>query len=299
MRILKRKSNGIYKLRQNYSPSTALSGGGNSVILLLIDTKEGVLRRVYLVLGVLMLLYGAVLFPAMPFHFGVLGLLGLGAAALIVGGFYKLLCRQCEKGIFRVFKWMVLAGLMVYFGGMAALGLYGYLRPAPPTGAKAIIVLGAQTVEGKPGEMLRQRLDKALEYYTQNPGAVLVVTGGICSDSQCISDAVIMSRYLEQKGVPSSQILLEDRSYSTRENFLHSRTVLEKAGIVPGDKTVYVTNYFHLLRAGLYAKLAGFTDAHPLGTGTTPSLALPVYIREMAALIDYGRLLLLGKLQPA
>ena len=69
-----------------------------------------------------------------------------------------------------------------------------------------------------------------------------------------------MKAWLVQRGVPAEQILEEDQSTSTEENFRFARAILEAYGLSADAPVAYVTNAFHCYRAGKYAALVGFSD---------------------------------------
>ena len=90
----------------------------------------------------------------------------------------------------------------------------------------AVIVLGAGLRGENLSLILRNRLDAAVEYYNENPEAVIVVSGGQGPDED-IPEAEAMERYLYEQGVPLNKIIKEDKSTSTEENFKFSKELLE------------------------------------------------------------------------
>ena len=102
-----------------------------------------------------------------------------------------------------------------------------------------------------------------------------------------------MARWLIAHGVDESRIYREDRSTSTQENFAYSEEIMAELGLDAGDTFAFVTNDYHIFRAG---RIAG-TDAACGVAATLPrsayydALQLNYYVREAFAT---GWLLLRG-----
>lgn len=94
-----------------------------------------------------------------------------------------------------------------------------------------------------------------------------------------------MSEYLVGVGIPQNKILQENRSQSTKENYLFSKKLLVDNNI-NHDKIVFVTNFFHLYRARSYAEYSGFENAVGIGTKTDPFVFIPAVLREVLGVID-------------
>ncbi len=144
-----------------------------------------------------------------------------------------------------------------------------------------VIVLGCGIKpDGTPSWALANRLDAALAWYRAHAGTRLVVSGGQ-GTYEPTSEAASMAQYLLDKGVPAADILVEDRSTSTMENFQFSIPILWDAGW-RGEPVLYATNDFHLFRGRM---LAGRYDleAYGLPAPTPPVIRPNVYLREFFA----------------
>lgn len=134
-------------------------------------------------------------------------------------------------------------------------------------------------------DLLKYRLDAALHFYQQqkNKGEIpakIIVSGGNNPD-QSRSEAAVMRDYLLEQGVGSENILVEDQSINTHQNFLFSKRVMKHESANRG--TIYITNNFHVFRSGLYARQLGI-KAEGLGA-KTPLYYLPYALfREYLAL---------------
>ena len=137
-----------------------------------------------------------------------------------------------------------------------------------------VIVLGTTVQGDQPTEALRMRLDAAVEYHKQNPGAQIIVTGGQGTDEND-SEASVMAKYLQNAGVPETSIIKEDKATSTVENFAFA-----KAHLQAGHKVCFITNDFHIYRAGVLAEQAGIQNATHLHGNTPLAMVVPNCFRE-------------------
>ncbi len=146
----------------------------------------------------------------------------------------------------------------------------------------AMIVLGAGVHGTRVSRPLAFRLDAAVMYHRKNPDALLIVTGGQGHQEE-ISEALAMENYLLNKGVSPEKIIKEERATSTYENFLYSKEILDKQ-FPEGYRTAYITNSFHIFRAGRMAKSAGVIAARMHAESDIFTL-IPDYLRECCAVV--------------
>ncbi|MBQ9083569.1 MAG: YdcF family protein [Clostridia bacterium] len=164
-----------------------------------------------------------------------------------------------------------------------SLAAYGH-RDTADYDEQVLIVLGAGLHDNAPSSTLAERLEQACIYYQKNPDVIIIVSGGLGSDTQ-MSEAAAMTAYLTARGVPASSILQEDRSTDTIENFRYSAELMRQQGL-NGDSVVFITSGFHVFRAELCARQAGLNPSHigaPVKLHTIPTN----YLREVLALVKY------------
>lgn len=150
---------------------------------------------------------------------------------------------------------------------------------------KYLIVLGAGLKGDIPSEVLKYRLDKAVEYYKENSSTIFIVSGGQGKD-ELISEAEAMKIYLAERGIPAKNIIKEDKSTSTYENLKFSDEIIKQRGIT-GDIAV-MSNSFHMYRVKMISKKLNF----PLKTvyAETPAIVFPNYmLREYFAFFNEYR----------
>ncbi len=148
----------------------------------------------------------------------------------------------------------------------------------------AVIILGAGIHGETVSQTLAYRLDAALKYHKMNPEALLVVSGGQ-GPQELISEAEAMERYLVSRGVAPEKIVREDKASSTFENFQFSKELLDQR-FSTSYKTAYITNSFHVFRAGRIAKNVGIISARFHAQNAILTV-IPDYLRECCAIVKF------------
>lgn len=219
------------------------------------------------------------------FNFGLLLVYFITAGLWVYALFHKPIDSFCATGAGRVLKILFFCGVGVLAALVAFVVVSGYARQ-PLGNERAIIVLGAGLRKDTPSDLLRRRLDAAYEAWLREPEALLVVTGGQGKD-ETIPEGVAMARYLEQKGVPKEQLVVEDKSTSTEENLLFARQLLQERGVDAAQPVAVVSNAFHCYRARGYARLVGFEQVSSVPASIGVNSILPCYLREAFAVLYY------------
>jgi len=144
-----------------------------------------------------------------------------------------------------------------------------------------VIVLGCQVrKDGRPSDMLRERLIAALRLLNEHEEFVCVVTGGQGANEP-LPEAHVMRDWLIDKGISPERIFIEDKSTSTRENLDFASAVIADNNL-PTD-VVIVSDGFHLYRAKRTAS-GIFGEVHTYAGYTYRRVLVPYWIREWAAL---------------
>lgn len=181
-------------------------------------------------------------------------------------------------------RWItMLAGLLcIVLAAMAAFLAFVGVQDDARHDETAVLVLGAAVHGDELSRTLEGRLDAALAFRERDPQAVIVVSGGQ-GPQENLPEAVAMRDYLIAHGVPTDQILVEDRATSTEENFAFSKALLD-ARFPSGYTVAFVTDEFHVYRAGRIAEAAGLHATHV--SSRTPWYFWPAnYLREDLAVL--------------
>ena len=198
-----------------------------------------------------------------------------------------------KKKPLRIAAQVIAAGIgcfLLYTGAVSALMAQTMLEapeaaavPASGKPSKTIVVLGCLTIKGEPSQMLRLRLEKALEYLNADPDAVCIAAGGQGAN-ETEPEAVSMKRWLITKGISENRIYTEERSENTEQNVLYSKEIIDSEALP--QRVVIVSECYHIYRAVRRARLLGIADVS--GGYPDPSrvrYAMPSYwMREVIAL---------------
>ena len=152
-----------------------------------------------------------------------------------------------------------------------------------------VIILGCKIQkDGKLTKLLKGRVDRAIEFATKQKeetgkDIVFIPSGGKGSD-EIISEALAMKNYLIENGIKEKNILLEDKSTNTLENFNFSHKLMKKKDA----KIAFSTTNYHVFRSGLLAtslniKLEG------MGAKTKSYFWINAFIREYIATLYYEK----------
>lgn len=241
-----------------------------------------ILQILFIILGLFVLANGLYASTVCNMNAGLIVNILLGIVTLAYGIFYRILIKKLPK-------WLI--GLY-YFG----LTLIAIVIPVMFISGgndnvtydeDAVIVLGAALRGERISGALQKRLDAAIEYYQENPDVVIVVTGGK-GPQEDITEALAMERYLMENGIPQDKIIKEEQATSTYENFKFSKELLDEhfgeLGITD-YKLAYITDDYHIYRAGQLAKIAGLGEMTHCHSNTHKTIILPSGLRECMAIV--------------
>ena len=253
-----------------------------------------ILRIILILVGGFFVLDAVLTMPFTSFNFGIIMPFVIGLPLLILGIFYERIHVLWNKTTFgKIIKWLFIGCYAAFFllFSVTTILITTSIRDLPSDEPDAIIVLGAGIRGKNPSRSLAYRLDKAKEVYGGcSEGCIIIVSGGM-EGEEIVTEASVMKKYLVGKGVPECDIIEEDRSTSTKENFLFSDEIIKE---MLGDeaKVVFVTSSFHVFRSERVAKRV-CVNASGIGAKEFAPLMLNNYLRECAAIVYY---FLMGRL---
>ena len=113
-----------------------------------------------------------------------------------------------------------------------------------------IVVLGCQVKDdGKPSDMLADRLRRGIELYNQGVAPKIIMSG---DHGQKEYDEVnTMKQVAIDAGIPSSDVFMDHAGFSTYETLYRAKEIFE------ADKIVVVTQEYHLYRTLYIAEKLG------------------------------------------
>lgn len=146
-----------------------------------------------------------------------------------------------------------------------------------------LMILGAGLRGDKLTTTLKYRLDEAIEFNKKFPDVKIIVSGGQGPDEE-LSEALAMNNYLLSKGIDKNNIIMEDKSTTTYENFLLTKKLLKEITGKDNYTITVVTNNFHMYRAKYLGELVGFNClVYPAPSHFSSSFNF--YIREFFGVI--------------
>lgn len=123
---------------------------------------------------------------------------------------------------------------------------------------RAALVLGAKTHDNEMSNVLRARVDYAIELYLMGQVGAVIFTGGFRDKDPAreSSESVLARDYAVQHGVLSERIWIEQRSTTTLENLREAQAIVNVQGFT---QVVLVSDRWHLARAQAMAHDLGLS----------------------------------------
>lgn len=240
------------------------------------------MRVLFLISGIFSIIYYvimAIYIKRMKYAFAwfwiIFGVLSLGLFGLTF---------VFDKGAFALVSGIMFILVLLFLAGGLLVVLFGG-KKYTDNDAKYIIVLGAKIYGTRVSKALIYRLDAAIRAYRERPGSRLIMSGGQGRDED-ISEASAMKAYALEKGVPGEDIIMEDMSISTYTNFVNTAVILGSKDI----PVAFVTNSFHIYRAGKIAREVGFTSLYAIPAKSNAVSWLNNATREAVGIICHRAL---------
>ncbi len=153
-----------------------------------------------------------------------------------------------------------------------------------------IIILGCGiNRDGSLTPLLKGRVDEAIRFERKQfahtgKHAIFIPSGGQ-GDDEVMSESEAMARYLLQQGYPVEQIIMEDESTNTDENFeLSCDKIWEDSGTVEGIRAAFATTNYHVFRGYTLAEKHGL-DVEGISAKTKWYFYPNAFLREFAGLL--------------
>lgn len=181
--------------------------------------------------------------------------------------------------MWKIYKGIAIAVFTLLLLDLVVVLFFGFYRPQIKP-ADAIVVLGAAI--NTPA--IHNRSLQGLKIYEEGGAKIMVLSGGRISDKD-ISEAGYMRKLIEKNSTQPVPLILEENSHSTYENLNNT-----KAKIGSGKSLIVVSDSYHLARAVIMAKRAGFGPVYwssPDPKYYKNSELAFYYLRELVAMFAY------------
>ena len=165
---------------------------------------------------------------------------------------------------------------------------YAATKHKPAFDKDFIIVLGC-SIDKRGGllPLLKGRTNRAIKFAWQQEiesgkQAKYIPSGGQ-GKNEIMSEGSAMEMYLISHGAEEYEVIAEKKSANTWENMVFSKKIADE--LVPGNKVVFVTTNYHVLRSWMLAKRAGL-DAEGLASTTKWYFWPNGFIREFIGILS-------------
>ena len=166
-------------------------------------------------------------------------------------------------------------------------------RNAEPIKSDLILVMGAAQFDGRPSDILRQRLEQALSTYKLGLAPV-IYTVGAGAPGDRTTEAAASRNWLIQNGVAKNKILAVSKGRDTLSSTESYVAEAKKRGYA---SVIIVTDPYHCYRAMSMAEDLGFlASCSPVksGAASVENSGLKYLSRETGAYLAYKTLGQLG-----
>jgi len=177
--------------------------------------------------------------------------------------------------------------LLLVMVGLLASRIYVYRTTTSDGPADAAIVLGAAVWGSQLSPVFQERVNHGIDLYQNRRIRKLIFTGGQGNTTQP-SESSVARAYALQRGIPATDILIEQKSKTTYENILYAKQIADAYGL---RKVLVVSDPLHMKRAVAMARDIGF-EAEPSPTPSTRYRGL----RSQALLLAHETYYYLGYL---
>ena len=256
----------------------------------MIHNKKKSISVLITIVGIIVAIYGFILCIMSNINLGVVLVVILGVFLINIGIFYEKIKELTKSGFFKYFKVFVIIIFCIEFILVSFIAVFGIVDNVSYN-EDAVIVLGAGIRGDKVTLPLKMRLDKAIQYHSKNPDALIVVSGGQ-GFQETVTEAYAMEKYLVEHGVERNKIIKEEKATSTTENMEFSKVLLDQY-FEDNYSIVVVTNNFHVFRGTSIAIKTGFNDVSHMHAGLQWYNLVPCYLRESLAVL---KMLILDKI---
>jgi uncharacterized SAM-binding protein YcdF (DUF218 family) len=172
--------------------------------------------------------------------------------------------------------------LLIFFTVLLTVGLlasriYTFSNSGSDGPADAAIVLGAAMWGSQVSPVFKERINHGIDLYQNRKVRKLIFTGGQGNSTEP-TESSAARRYALQRGVPASDILIEEKSHTTYENIVYAKQIADAHGL---RKVLIVSDPLHMKRAVAMARDVGLV-ADPSPTPSTRYQGLGSQARLLA-----------------
>jgi vancomycin permeability regulator SanA len=155
--------------------------------------------------------------------------------------------------------------------------VYDGLNDSGDTAECAVVLGAAIRADGQPAEVLRERLDRAVQLYREDKVPVIIVSGADHVEGH--NEATGMAQYLKSHEVPASAIVEDHGGTNTDGTARGVAKIMHERDF---KSVMIVTHYYHITRTKMALKREGITDISQAHAGTVTKADAFNIAREVA-----------------
>lgn len=148
-------------------------------------------------------------------------------------------------------------GFLLWFIIHSLIITYDGLNDSIAASDVAVVLGNKVELDGRPSKRLQARLDRGVELYKNDLFHYVIVSGG--TGREGLNEAVVMKRYLEEKGIPAENIIIDqngNNSYMTAQN---TKTIMRDMGL---NSVTIITQFYHITRTELAFEKVGLENVY-------------------------------------
>jgi len=152
--------------------------------------------------------------------------------------------------------------------------------------ADAIVVMGAAQLDGRPGDVLKARLEESVRIYKKDL-APRIYTLGSGAPGDRFTEAAAGKRWLTSQGIKKSAIISIPQG---RDSYSSITALAKKVNQTKIRDIIIVTDPYHCLRSTTMANDQGFVatcSPTQRGVGSLESASYRYWLREAGAYLAY------------
>jgi uncharacterized SAM-binding protein YcdF (DUF218 family) len=125
------------------------------------------------------------------------------------------------------------------------------------------IVLGAAVYGAQPSPVFEERIKHAVTLYQAGTVSKIIFTGGF-GEGASRAESTVGAAYAVHKGVPTSAVMTETKSRTTRENLIEAKALMEAES---QQTAILISDPLHMKRSSMMARDLGLSAV----TSPTPT----------------------------
>lgn len=139
---------------------------------------------------------------------------------------------------------LIILAILLVAVGLIASRIYSFRNVRSDAPADAAVVLGAAVWTAQVSPVFRERINHGIDLYRKGKVRKLIFTGGQGNQGEP-TESSAARRYALERGIPATDILIEEKSHTTYENILYAKQLADAHGIQTVRRSDPTTSHVH------------------------------------------------------